>query len=84
MITNMSNKPYKLLQLAYLYPLLAIGVNMIPGSDAYICQLCRLLAFVAVFNFVFDIYRLARQFLAFTGRTFWIRPNTTLSSSIVL
>jgi len=37
MITNMSNKPYKLIQLAYLYPLIAIGVNQLPGSDAYIC-----------------------------------------------
>ena len=55
-----------------------------PGSDAYICQVCRFLCFIAFANFVFDIWRLAKQFLAHTGRTFWIRQQSTLSTNIVL
>lgn len=83
MLTNMSKKPFKLMQIAYIYPLVPFLASF-TGQEWLVLVLNKLMAFAAFGNFCFDITILSRQFMAHTGRTFFIRPSTTLSSNIIV
>jgi hypothetical protein len=73
MLTNMTKKPYKLVQLAYVYPLVILVAHWAGAADWFVLGLDKLMCVSALANFVIDIYVLSKQFLAHTGRTFFIR-----------
>lgn len=59
MLTNMSKKPYNLVQVAYVYPLIPILASL-TGNDMLVFFLTKLMCLMATMNFVFDITVLSK------------------------
>ena len=70
MLTNMAKKPFKLLQVAYVYPLVPLVSEWLGFGSLMMGGLATV---AALAHFYLDIYILSTQFMAYTGRTFFIR-----------
>ena len=59
MITNMSKKPYSLVHVAYVYPLVPV-IASLTGNDMLVSFLTKLMCLMSFANFVFDITVLSK------------------------
>jgi len=73
MLVNMAKVPFRVLQFAYIYPVIPIVANLLGAETQLEVNLTRMCAVVAFLNFALDITILSRQFMKHTGRTFFIR-----------
>lgn len=76
MIVNMAKKPFSVLQLAYVYPSLPIIACLLNIDSTLQLMITRGGCILALLNFFSDVYVVSVQFMAHTGRTFFIRQMT--------
>lgn len=76
MLTNMAKKPFNLLQVAYAYPLIPLVSEWLGLSSLMMGGIATVAALAHLY---LDIYILSTQFMAYTGRTFFIRAQNPSS-----
>ena len=81
MLHNMAKRHFSLWHMAFLYPLVPFLASF-TGVEWFVLGMNRLMAIAASGHFLFDMYVLSRQFMAHSGRTFFIRSTASLSSNI--